>query len=39
MDAEEAGRIVADYYRDEPGVAAVYLFGSMARAPRARIVT
>lgn len=31
MDAERAARIIADYYRDEAGIAAVYLFGSVAR--------
>ncbi len=31
MDAERAERILAEYYRDKAGVAAVYLFGSVAR--------
>ncbi len=31
MDAAVAERIIADYYRDMPGIAAVYLFGSVAK--------
>ena len=31
MDAAVAERAIADYYRDNPGIAAVYLFGSVAK--------
>ena len=31
MEAASAAAIIADYFRDKPGVAAVYLFGSVAR--------
>lgn len=31
MDAAFAERIIADYFRDKPGIAAVYLFGSVAK--------
>jgi predicted nucleotidyltransferase len=31
VNAAVAERIIADYFRDRPGVAAVYLFGSVAK--------
>jgi len=31
VEAASAAAIIADYFRDKPGVAAVYLFGSVAR--------
>lgn len=31
MDAAFAERSIADYFRDKPGIAAVYLFGSVAK--------
>jgi uncharacterized protein len=31
VETEGAVRILAEYYREMPGVAAVYLFGSLAR--------
>jgi len=31
VDATFAERIIADYFREKPGIAAVYLFGSVAK--------
>jgi predicted nucleotidyltransferase len=31
VDAAFAERSIADYFRDKPGIAAVYLFGSVAK--------
>ncbi|HET7541507.1 MAG TPA: nucleotidyltransferase domain-containing protein [Polyangiaceae bacterium] len=31
MDSAQATAIIADYFRDRPGIAAVYLFGSVAK--------
>lgn len=31
MDTAHAERLIADYFREKPGIAAVYLFGSVAK--------